>query len=97
MKIKDYRTQFIHVLTPIYDAGEAESFFYLILENKQKLKRIDLALQPDLLFSEEEIVVWNSILEELKKEIPIQHPNRATRVACASHRRTNVFESYFFV
>jgi release factor glutamine methyltransferase len=73
MKIKDYRTQFIDVLTPIYDAGEAESFFYLILEEKQKLKRIDLALQPDLLFSEEEIVVWNSILEELKKEIPIQY------------------------
>ena len=73
MKIKDYRTQFIYMLTPIYDAGEAESFFYLILEEKQKLKRIDLALQPDLLFSEEEIVVWNSILEELKKEIPIQY------------------------
>lgn len=73
MKIKDYRTQFIDVLTPIYDAGEAESFFYLILEEKQKLKRIDLALQPDLLFLDCEIVVWNSILEELKKEIPIQY------------------------
>ena len=73
MKIKEYRTQFIDLLTPIYDAGEAESFFYLILEEKQKLKRIDLALQPDLLFLEGEIVVWNSILEELKKEIPIQY------------------------
>lgn len=73
MKIKDYRTQFIDVLTPIYDSGEAESFFYLILEEKQKLKRIDLALQPDLLFLEKEIVVWNLILEELKKEIPIQY------------------------
>ncbi|WP_338645898.1 peptide chain release factor N(5)-glutamine methyltransferase [Flavobacterium sp. KS-LB2] len=73
MKIKEYRNQFIQELTPIYDAGESESFFYLILEEKQKLKRIDLALQPDLLFSEEEIVVWNSILEELKKEIPIQY------------------------
>lgn len=73
MKIKDYRTQFIDVLTPIFDAGEAESFFYLILEEKQKLKRIDLALQPDLLFLDCEIVVWNSILEELKKEIPIQY------------------------
>ena len=73
MKIKEYRAQFIDVLTPIYDAGEAESFFYLILEEKQKLKRIDLALQPDLLFMESEIVVWNSILEELKKEIPIQY------------------------
>lgn len=73
MKIKEYRTQFIQELTPIYDAGEAESFFYLILEEKHKLKRIDLALHPDLVFSEEEIVVWNSILEQLKQEIPVQY------------------------
>jgi release factor glutamine methyltransferase len=73
MKIKEYRTQFIQELTSIYDAGEAESFFYLILEEKQQLKRIDLALQTDLVFSEEDIVVWNSILEQLKLEIPIQY------------------------
>ncbi|SEG06269.1 peptide chain release factor N(5)-glutamine methyltransferase [Flavobacterium urumqiense] len=73
MKIKEYRSQFIQELTPIYDAGEAESFFYLILEEKKQLKRIDLALHPDLNFSEEEIVVWNLILEQLKKEIPIQY------------------------
>ena len=72
-KIKEYRTQFIQELTPIYDAGEAESFFYLILEEKHQLKRIDLALHPDLFFSEEEIVVWNSILEQLKQEIPVQY------------------------
>ncbi|TDE42302.1 peptide chain release factor N(5)-glutamine methyltransferase [Flavobacterium rhamnosiphilum] len=73
MKIKEYRTQFIQELTPIYDAGESESFFYLILEEKHKLKRIDLALNPDLVFSEAEIVVWNSILEQLKQEIPVQY------------------------
>ena len=73
MKIKDYRTQFIQELSAIYDIGEAESFFYLILEEKQKLKRIDLALNPDLTFSNEEIQLWNSILEQLKKEIPVQY------------------------
>lgn len=73
MKIKEYRSQFIQALTPIYDAGEAESFFYLVLEEKHQLKRIDLALQPDLVFSEEEIMVWNAILLQLKKEIPIQY------------------------
>ena len=73
MKIKEYRNQFIQALTPLYGEGEAESFFYLILEEKQQLKRIDLALQPDLVFPEEEIVVWNSILEQLKLEIPIQY------------------------
>lgn len=72
-KIKDYRTQFIQELSAIYDIGEAESFFYLILEEKQKLKRIDLALNPDLIFSDEEIKLWNSIVEQLKKEIPIQY------------------------
>ncbi|MDD2822011.1 MAG: peptide chain release factor N(5)-glutamine methyltransferase [Flavobacterium sp.] len=73
MNIKEYRTQFIQELTLIYDAGEAESFFYLILEEKKQLKRIDLALHPDLVFSEEEIGVWNAILEQLKQEIPIQY------------------------
>lgn len=73
MKIKDYRTQFIQELSPIYDAGEAESFFYLILEENHQLKRIDLALNPDLTFSNEEIQFWNSILEKLQQEIPIQY------------------------
>jgi release factor glutamine methyltransferase len=73
MNIKEYRTQFIQELTPIYDAGEAESFFYLILEEKKQLKRIDLALHPDLVFSEEEIGVWNAVLEQLQQEIPIQY------------------------
>jgi len=73
MKIKEYRSQFIQELTLIYDAGEAESFFYLILEEKKMLKRIDLALNPDLTFSREEIQLWNSILDSLKKEIPIQY------------------------
>jgi len=73
MKIKEYRTEFLQELTPIYDAGEAESFFYLILEEKNQLKKIDLALHPDLIFSADEIMVWNSLLESLKKEIPIQY------------------------
>ncbi len=73
MQIKQYRSQFIQALSTIYDEGEAESFFYLILEEKKQLKRIDLALQPDLVFSQEEIVVWNAILEQLKLEIPVQY------------------------
>jgi len=72
-KIKEYRTQFIQELSSIYDAGEAESFFYLILEEKKRLKRIDLALNPDLTFSDEELQLWNSILEQLKLEIPVQY------------------------
>ena len=73
MKIKEYRSHFVAMLTPIYDVAEAESFFYLILEEKHNLRRIDLALSPDLKFSDTEIEVWNSILNQLKLEIPIQY------------------------
>ncbi len=73
MTIKHYRDYFIKELTPLYDVGEVESFFYLILEAKHQLQRVDLALQPDLAFSESELKIWSSILEQLKKEIPIQY------------------------
>ena len=73
MKIKQYRTQFIKELSPFYDAYEAESFFYLILEDKHQLRQIDLALNHELNFSESDFVVWNSLLGQLKKEVPIQY------------------------
>lgn len=73
MKIKQYRTQFIKELSPFYDAYEAESFFYLILEDKHKLRQIDLALNHELKFSDSDFIVWNSLLSQLKKEIPIQY------------------------
>ena len=52
---------------------EIESFFYLILEQNHHLKRIDLALNPDLEISKDKIETWNIILEKLKQEIPIQY------------------------
>ena len=73
MKIKEYKINFINSLLPFYDEMEAESFFYLILENKHQLRRIDLALDDDKEFSEAEISNWNFILEKLKTQIPIQY------------------------
>lgn len=73
MNIKKYRSFFCELLSPIYDSIEAESFFYLILEEHHQLKKIDLALNPDLTFSDEALQVWNSILEQLQHQIPIQY------------------------
>ncbi|GGF13073.1 peptide chain release factor N(5)-glutamine methyltransferase [Flavobacterium limi] len=73
MKIKQYRTQFIKELSSLYDAYEAESFFYLILENKHNLRQIDLALNHELAFSDADLAIWDAFLNELKKEIPIQY------------------------
>ncbi len=73
MNAKLYRTQFIEALEPIHGMDEAESFFYLILEDKHQMKRIDLALEPNFEFSDEAINVWESLVAQLKKEIPIQY------------------------
>lgn len=73
MKIRDYRAYFIQELTPICSAEEAESFFYIILEDLQQLKRVDLALNPDLSLSEEQLNQWNAYLVQLKLGIPVQY------------------------
>lgn len=73
MNAKQYRTQFIEVLQPIHGIDEAESFFYLILEEKHQMKRIDLALEPNFEFSDEAILIWDDLATQLKKEIPIQY------------------------
>ncbi len=73
MKIKKYKIYFLNELASIYDEQECESFFYIILENKHLLKRIDLALSPNLEFSVDEIAIWDNILNQLKLEKPIQY------------------------
>ncbi|PAM93472.1 protein-(glutamine-N5) methyltransferase, release factor-specific [Flavobacterium sp. IR1] len=73
MKIKQYRTQFIKELSPLYDAYEAESFFYLILEDKHKLRQIDLALNHELTFTNSDLTAWSLFLAQLKKEVPVQY------------------------
>jgi release factor glutamine methyltransferase len=73
MKIKQYRTQFIKELSPLYDAYEAESFFYLILEDKYKLRQIDLALNHELTFTNSDLTAWSSFLAQLKREVPVQY------------------------
>lgn len=73
MKIRAYRENFIGALTPQYGREEAESFFYLVLEDFRGMKRSDLALQPEATLSEEEIPQWDFVLAQLHKEIPIQY------------------------
>ena len=73
MTIRNYRSQFIQTLTSLYDAEEAESFFYLVLENRHQMKRVDLALNPELEFSESQIHEFNEIRKKLERHIPIQY------------------------
>jgi release factor glutamine methyltransferase len=73
MNAKLYKVKFIEALEPIYGMDEAESFFYLILEDKFQMKRLDLALDPAFEFSAEALNVWEELVTQLKTEIPIQY------------------------
>ncbi len=73
MLLKTYKTTFLQELSSLYDAKEIESFFYLILECFHNKKRIDLALNPNMEMDPMQLLRWESVLAELKKEKPIQY------------------------
>lgn len=73
MNAKQYKIKFIEALESIHGVDEAESFFYLILEDKFQMKRLDLALNPSFEFSAEGIIIWEELIIKLKNEIPIQY------------------------
>jgi release factor glutamine methyltransferase len=73
MLLKNYKSTFLNQLSFLNDEAEAESFFYIILEKLHKLKRIDLALNPNLELSEEDLQKWEVIITELKTLKPIQY------------------------
>ena len=73
MLLKTYKTNFLQELSLLYDEKEIESFFYIVLESFHNLKRIDLALNPDMEMDAMQLLRWENVLDELKKEKPIQY------------------------
>jgi len=73
MKINHFKSEFLNQLSKIYDKDENESFFFMILKSLKGLSRVDLALNPDLEFSEKELEQIEFYLSELKNNKPIQY------------------------
>ena len=73
MLLKVYKATFIQELSSLYDEKEIESFFYIILEQFHNKKRIDLALNPEMEMDALQLLRWETVLSELKKEKPIQY------------------------
>ncbi len=78
MRLKHYKTTFLQELSGLYDELEIESFFYLTLESFHQKKRIDLALHPEMEMDALQLLRWESVLEALKKQKPIQYILGAT-------------------
>lgn len=73
MVLKEYRNIFTQELAPFYDEREAESFFHLTLEAFHKMKRLDLALNPNFEINDQQVMQWESVLSDLKTHKPIQY------------------------
>ena len=73
MLLKDYKTHFFNSLKNIQDEQEIESFFFILTEYLNNLKRVDVALNPNFELSDAEVDKWNTILVQLQQEKPIQY------------------------
>ena len=73
MILKEFRTFFTEVLSEIYPQTEIDSFFFLIMEEKLKLQRIDTVLKPNFQISDAIFKELETIVNQLKKEKPIQY------------------------
>ena len=73
MRLKDIKKLFQLELKGMYDKEEIDNFFFILVESYLNLKRIDLALTPEFLCSNNQSQLLNDALIRLKKQIPIQY------------------------
>lgn len=73
MTFRKIKLSFQNELSPFFDEQEIDSFFYLVLEKFHQLKRIDLALQPELTMASAASEKWKQVLQQLKTQKPIQY------------------------
>lgn len=73
MKAKDLKDIFHKELDAIYGKDEVASFFYLSIEFRLNVARIQLMLEPEFSLTKDETDVFFTILEDLKQQKPIQY------------------------
>ncbi|MDN3617911.1 peptide chain release factor N(5)-glutamine methyltransferase [Polaribacter undariae] len=73
MTLQNFRIFFNSELSTIYPKTEIDSFFFLLIEAKLNLQRIDTVLKPDFLIDESILSELKSIVKRLQKEEPIQY------------------------
>jgi len=73
MKLKEFKLFFSESLSESYPKTEIDSFFFILMEEKLELQRIDTVLNPDFLIDAATVVALKIILERLQKEEPIQY------------------------
>ena len=78
MTLINIKNTFHSELKNLFPINEIDTFFYLLTETYLKLKRVDVALNPDKEINKAIEKKFYSALAKLKKEIPIQYIIRET-------------------
>ena len=73
MTLKEFRLFFTNALKEKYPKTEIAAFFFLLLENKLNLQRIDTVLKPDFIIDNTILPELKSTVKRLQKEEPIQY------------------------
>ena len=73
MILKEFRAYIHETLSGIYPNIEIDSFFYILIEEKLNLQRIDTFLKPDFLIINDYLFELKNIIRRLKNEEPIQY------------------------
>ncbi len=73
MILKEFKLFFNEALSAIYPKTEIDSFFFILMEEKLKLQRIDTVLKPDFLITKKNLIDLKNIVKRLQKEEPIQY------------------------
>ncbi|WP_087565443.1 peptide chain release factor N(5)-glutamine methyltransferase [Polaribacter sp. SA4-10] len=73
MILKEFRAFCTEALSGIYPQTEIDTFFFLLIEEKLELQRIDTVLKPEFELSDDILQELKAIIERLIKEEPIQY------------------------
>ena len=73
MILKEFRVYFTDALSEIYPKTEIDTFFFLLIEEKLNLQRVDTVMKPDFLITDVLLSELKEIINRLKKEEPIQY------------------------
>lgn len=73
MKLKDLKHKFHEHLDVIFGKEEVQTFFFTLTEFYNAIKRIDLALNTNLTIEDDFVLKYESALEALKNNQPIQY------------------------
>jgi release factor glutamine methyltransferase len=73
MLLQEFKTYFSSQLSTIFPQTEIDSFFFLLIEDRLNLQRIDRVLQPDFLIAMEALQDLKDITKRLQNQEPIQY------------------------